>query len=147
MSEQQTFSVKLKNTQDYQFMVDFGDFGQLLTDEPSPLGEGKGPNPARLLIASVANCLCASLLFAVKKYHQEPGNISAEVTGTTERVDKRWRITKIAVALTLGNKPENIEHFERIISQFEDFCVVTQSVRRGIEVTVDIFDQQGKLIS
>jgi len=147
MSEQQKFLVKLHNMQGYQFMIDFGEFGELLTDEPAPLGNNEGPNPARLLIASVANCLCASLLFTIKKYHQQPGEVSAEVTGTTERVDKRWRITHIAVAITLGNEPENIAHFERIINQFEDFCVVTQSVRRGIDVSVDIYNQQGKLIT
>ena len=147
MAEQQEFSINLHNTQGYQFMIDFGEFGQLLTDEPAPLGEGQGPNPARLLIASVANCLCASLLFSIQKYHQHAGDISAKVTGTIERVEKRWRVTKILVAVTLGNDPDNIEHFDRIINQFEDFCVVTQSVRYGIDVTVDIFNNQGELIS
>ena len=128
-------------------MIDFGEFGQLLTDEPAPLGEGQGPNPARLLIASVANCLCASLLFSIQKYHQQAGEMSAKVTGTIERVEKRWRVTHISVALTLGNEAENIAHFDRIISQFEDFCVVTQSVRHGIEVNVDIFNSKGELVS
>ncbi len=147
MSTQQEFSIKLQHSQGYQFMIDFGEFGQLMTDEPAPLGEGQGPNPARLLIASVANCLCASLLFSIQKYHQQAGDISAEVTGSIERVEKRWRVTKISVAVTLTNDPENIEHFDRILNQFEDFCVVTQSVRQGIEVTVDVFNSQGQLIS
>ena len=146
MSEQQ-FSVELHHLQGYQFTIDFGEFGELVSDEPAPLGSGDGSNPARLLIASVANCLCASLLFSIQKYHQQAGELSAKVTGTLARVEKRWRVTDISVAITLGNAPENIEHFERIIAQFEDFCVVTQSVRSGIEVNVEIFNQQGQLIT
>jgi hypothetical protein len=42
-----------------------------LTDEPPPLGQGAGPNPSRLLAASVANCLSASLLFALRKFNPD----------------------------------------------------------------------------
>ena len=68
MPETQTFVVTLELLDNYRFQVDFGDFGQILTDEPEPLGESLGPNPGRLLAASVANCLAASLLFAVGKF-------------------------------------------------------------------------------
>ena len=35
---------------------------------------------------------------------------------------------------------------ERCLGQFEDFCVVTQSVRQGIPVTVEVVDAAGKLV-
>ncbi len=145
-SEEKSFSVKLELLENYVFKVDFGDFGELLTDEPSPLGQDKGPNPSRLLAASVANCLAASLMFAVRKFKEDPGQVRAEVRGALTRVDKRYRIESMQVQLQLGNAAESIPHLERVLAQFEDFCVVTQSVRHGIEVAVEVLDGDGVVV-
>lgn len=146
MAEQREFSVSLTLLQGYKFEVDFGEFGQLFSDEPAPLGEGDGPNPSRLLAASVANCLAASLMFAIRKFKEEPGKVSATVNGALERHDGRWRIGKLDVQLQLGNSAQHLPHLERALAQFEDFCVVTQSVRQGIEVSVSVTDSDGTLL-
>lgn len=50
----------------FQFLVDFAPgMLQLTTDEPPPLGVAAGPAPNQMLMAAVANCLCASLTFAL----------------------------------------------------------------------------------
>ena len=141
------FSVKMKLLENYIFQIDFGDFGNIITDEPSPLGDDEGPNPVRLLAAAVANCLAASLLFAIRKYKQEPGEVSAEVTGQTERVDGRWRVASMSVQLKLGNPADSIEKLQDALNKFEDFCVVTQSVRAGIPVEVSVEDSTGKALN
>jgi uncharacterized OsmC-like protein len=64
MTESNSFSVQMRLISGFKFEIDFGDAGQVFSDEPPPLGEGDGPNPSRLLAAAVANCLAASLLFA-----------------------------------------------------------------------------------
>lgn len=146
MAEQTQFSVQLKLLDGYKFEIDFGDAGQILSDEPPPLGAGDGPNPSRILAASVANCLAASLLFAIRKFKEDPGPVSAEVRGELERQEGRWRISKLHVNLQLGVQAASIEHLDRAISQFENFCVVTQSVRQGIEVAVQVRDNQETLL-
>lgn len=146
MAEQTQFSVQLKLLDGYKFEIDFGDAGQIFSDEPPPLGAGDGPNPSRLLAASVANCLAASLLFAIRKFKEDPGPVSAEVRGELERQEGRWRIGKLHVNLQLGAQAAAIEHLDRALSQFENFCVVTQSVRQGIEVAVQVRDNQGTLL-
>lgn len=146
MAEQTEFSVQLRLLDGFKFEIDFGDAGQLLSDEPPPLGDGEGPNPSRLLAAAVANCLAASLLFAVRKFKEDPGQVQAKVVGELERQDGRWRIGKLQVALQLGADAATIPHLERALSQFENFCVVTQSVRQGIEVTVQVRDRTGQLL-
>lgn len=146
MTESNSFSVHLRLLSGFKFEIDFGDAGQLLSDEPPPLGDGDGPNPSRLLAAAVANCLAASLLFAIRKFKEDPGEVSAEVKGELERQDGRWRIGKLQVELQLGTDAAAIPHLERALSQFENFCVVTQSVRQGIEVTVQVRDKQGQLL-
>ncbi|WP_287816681.1 hypothetical protein, partial [Idiomarina sp.] len=81
------FSVSMELVDNYKFLVDFGSYGELVSDEPEPLGEGQGPNPSRILAASVANCLAASLMFALRKFKDEPGKVSAKVKGHLDRVD------------------------------------------------------------
>ncbi len=143
MSENQSFSVSMELLENYLFQIDFGEFGNLMSDEPEPLGDGEGPNPARLLAASVANCLAASLMFAIRKYKEDPGKVKADVTGTLARVDGRYRIESLKVQVHLGNQAEAIPHLERAMAQFEDFCIVTQSVRSGIKVDVEVLDADG----
>ena len=81
MTETSDFSLQLSLINHYQFLVDFGEMGQLHTDEPEPLGLGDGPNPSRLLAAAVANCLAASLLFAIRKFKEDPGSLTVKVSG------------------------------------------------------------------
>ncbi|MCW8194571.1 OsmC family protein [Proteobacteria bacterium 005FR1] len=141
-----SFKVDIRLIENYLFEIDFGDFGNFMTDEPEPLGKGEGPNPARLLAASVANCLCASLLFALRKFKEDPGQVTASVSGNLGRVDRRWRIERMNVAIQLGADAEDLSHLERALEQFEDFCVVTQSVRNGIPVAVTVSDKSGALV-
>ncbi len=134
------FKLSLELLEDYKFVIDFGQFGEVISDEPEPLGSGEGPNPSRMLAASVANCLAASLIFALRKYKDDPGKVSADVSGKLERVDGRWRITNIGVELFLGNDQDALPHLSQALEQFEDFCGVTQSVRNGIDVDVKVYD-------
>ena len=138
--ENTSFEIQLKLVDNYIFEIDFGEFGNIITDEPEPLGSGEGPNPVRLLAASVGNCLAASLLFAVRKFKEEPGGVSATVGGRLDRVDGHWHVVEMLVTLRLGNATAAIPHLSRVLTQFEDFCVVTQSVRAGIPVQVEVRD-------
>jgi organic hydroperoxide reductase OsmC/OhrA len=147
MPEQMSFTIYLEQEQDYRFRVDFGglDVPSLLVDEPEPLGEGKGPNAARLLAAAVAHCLSASLLFCMRKFKQNPGKLRTDVTATLVRNERgRLRIGRIDAAIRLGDAVERIAHFDRCLEQFEDFCVVTGSVRQGIPVGVRVMNGEGR---
>jgi uncharacterized OsmC-like protein len=140
------FTLKLSRQQDYRFNVEFDLAGvpDLQLDEPAPLGAGSGPNASRLLAAAVANCLSASLLFCLSKFKQEPGEIVADVKGRMTRNEKgRLRVGGFDVDIHLGQSVERLEH---CAEQFEDFCVVTDSVRHGIPVNVRVLDAEGQLI-
>lgn len=74
MSE--TVSITVTQKQDYQFLVDFGKaMPTLVADEPSPMGKGEGPAPTQMLLAAVANCLSASLIFSLTKFKQDAGGM------------------------------------------------------------------------
>lgn len=135
-----TVRVTITRQTGYRFLVDFGEgLPDTVADEPPPLGEGAGPNPNQLLLAGVANCLSASLLFALQKFKQDPGAVTATATATLARNEaKRLRIAGIEVQLSLAKAAHELEHLDRALAQFEDFCTVTQSVRQGIPVAVRV---------
>lgn len=148
MSEQQQFTIRLEQQKDFAFLIRFDkDFAPLLTDEPPPLGADSGPNPSRLLAASVANCLSASLLFALRKLNNDPGTLVATVTATIGRnAGRRLRIQSMDVVIQLDQAAEYLDKLPQALESFEDFCVVTQSVRSGFQVSVQVLDHDGKSV-
>ena len=145
---QSPVTVTLQQQADYQFAIHFGE-GQppLLADEPPPLGQGLGPSPLQLLAAAVGNCLSDSLLFALKKFKQNPEPIRTEVQATVGRNDQgRLRVQRIDVTLSLGCPAAQLEHLDRVVNQFEDFCTVTQSVAQGLDVFTRVQDSQGLVV-
>lgn len=145
MSDSMEFAFSLEQREDYAFLIRFDqDIPALLADEPAPLGKGAGPNPSRLLAASVANCLSASLLFSLRKFKNDTGKLTASVTGRMERNERgRLRVGGVSVDIRLGVAAETLQHLDRALEQFEDFCVVTQSVRSGFPVDVVVTDVAG----
>lgn len=143
------FRIELRQQEGYRFTVKFDqpELPALMVDEPPPLGTGAGPDPARLLGVAVANCLAASLLFALRKFGNEPGPLRALADVALVRNDQgRLRIPRIEVELHLGVPWGALRHANRALAQFEDYCVVTQSVRAGIEVLVQVLDSAGTLM-
>jgi uncharacterized OsmC-like protein len=149
MSGEQLIELSLEQVEDYEFRVRFDGtpIPDLVTDETSPLGGDAGPNPSRLLVAGVANCLVASLLFALRKFKNAPGKLTAKVRASLTRNEHgRLRITHIAVDLQLAEAAAAFEHADRALAQFEDFCIVTESVRQGITVDVNVRDATGTIV-
>jgi uncharacterized OsmC-like protein len=148
MSDSQTFTFSLEQHDAFAFLVRFdNDLPTLLTDEPPPLGKNGGPNPSRLIAAGVANCLCASLLFALGKFKNEPGKVVGTVTARMGRNEKnRLRIDGMAVDIRFEAAADSMVQLDRVLAQFEDFCVVTQSVRSGFPVAVTVRDGDGTVL-
>jgi putative phosphoribosyl transferase len=140
LADGERFTLTLSRQQGYQFAADFGAEGvpPLVLDEPPPLGTGTGPNPTRVLAAAIGNCLSASLLYCLEKARVPVSDFGATVEGELVRNPQgRLRIGGIRVTLApvIGADPARIE---RCRALFEDFCIVTQSVRDGIDVEVDV---------
>lgn len=137
--------VTLEQQEDFHFAIRFGDAIPLLhSDEHPPLGKGAGPSPDQLLAAAVGNCMSASLLFALRKFKQAPEPIRTEVEATTGRNEaNRLRIQRIAVRITLGMPAAGLQHLDRVLQQFEAYCTVGESVRQGIPVDVEVYDNRG----
>lgn len=140
MAEEKGFELTLRLQEGYRFAVDFGGgLPELLVDEPAPLGAGVGPNAARLLGAAVGNCLAASLEFCLQRSRVPLHGMEVTVRGTIVRNEEgRFRIASVAVTLAPEVAPEDRERMQRCLDVFEDFCIVTQSVRNGLQVDVTV---------
>ena len=138
-------TVELTQQHDYRFDIHFAQTIPVLTsDEPAPLGTGQGPSPVQLLCAAVGNCLSDSLLFALRKFKQAPEPLRCEVQAETGRnPEGRLRILGIHATISLGVAASSLQHLDRALAQFEEFCTVTQSVRQAMPVRVTVIDANG----
>ncbi len=145
MSENGELTVSLELIDEYRFNVSFERAGvDLLMDEPEPLGDGAGPNATAVLSAAIGNCLSASLLFCLRKAKIEPQGVRTTVRTALERNERgRLRIgeTRVEIRLDADAPPDRMS---RCLEVFEDFCIVTQSVRGGLDVDVAVVDVEGE---
>jgi len=78
-------------------------------------------------------------VFCLKKVRVEPRTVTADVTARIVRNEQgRFRIGDVDVDLSLAIADEDTAGFERCQGLFEDFCIVTESVRHGIPVNVRV---------
>jgi uncharacterized OsmC-like protein len=134
------FDLRVEQIDGFEFRVKFDkeQFAPLTMDEPPPLGRDGAPNATRVLAAAIGNCLSASLVFCLKKANVTAENVAADVHVEIVRNEqKRLRVGKVDVTIRSG-LPADHAALRGCLSTFEDFCIVTQSVRRGIEVNVTV---------
>ncbi|HEY5628263.1 MAG TPA: OsmC family protein [Candidatus Limnocylindrales bacterium] len=138
-------NARLEQEQNYRFRITFpGMEATVRSDLPPPTGGGTGPSPEHLLAAAVGNCLSASLLFALRKFKQAPDPIRTTAEPKVGRnAAGRLRVESIAVRIDLGAPAGSLEHLDRVLATFEDFCTVTASVRGAIAVDVQVYDRDG----
>ena len=142
MSDSREHRVELRFVRGYEFVATFKDaekHDSIVFDEPPPLGEGSGPNAAAVLAAAVGDCLAASFAFCLRKVRLEPLDLTANVVAHVARNEQgRYRVTGIDVELVPELQDHDLARLDRCERLFEDFCVVTESVRRGIPVNVTV---------
>ena len=141
MSEERSFRVEVDREEGFVFTADFGldGVGPLVMDEPEPLGAESGPNASKVLAAAVGNCLSASLLFCLQRSRVDVSGMRAAVEGVMARNEGgRWRIRDMHVVISPSVSEGDRGKLERCVELFKDFCIVSESVRQGIPITIDV---------
>jgi uncharacterized OsmC-like protein len=142
MAEERTHHVTVRLARGYEFVAEFPDIPgapSILFDEPEPLGTNAAPNAAAVLGAAIGNCLAASLTFCLRRARMDVADMTAEVTTHVAKNEKgRFRVSAIDVQLTPKIGGASAPQLERCEALFEDFCIVTASVQRGIPVNVSL---------
>jgi uncharacterized OsmC-like protein len=147
MSDETVHETTLTLGAGYTFTASFDRMPEvppILLDEPPPVGTGQGPNAAALLATAVGNCLGASLLFCLRKSRADVTGMTVRVAARVARNERgRFRIAGIDVEVAPRLASEEQARLERCAPLFEDFCVVTESVRKGIPVSVAVKTSEG----
>ena len=134
-----SFELRIDRVHDYEFRVRFDrpKVPDLLIDEPPPLGHETGPNPVRLLAAAIGSCLSASLLFCLSRAKIPVHDLTTDVHVDLARNDRnRLRVGRVSVRLHPA--VDDPGALASCLTTYEDFCIVTQSVREGLDVQVDV---------
>ena len=146
MSDERTYRTTVRLAHDYEFVAEFDDLAtpsSLVLDEPPPLGGDHGPNAAAVLGAAVGDCLAASLAFCLHKSRVNMDHLEAEVVTHIGRNERgKLRIVAIDVALKPEIDDADAGRLRRCERLFEDFCIVTESVRHGIPVNVSVAERE-----
>ena len=131
---------KLGLLERFRFKVEFDVdvVPNLVVDEMKPIGEGLGPNPTRMLSAAVGHCLSSSLLYCLGKAKIKVKKLDTIVKADVERNEGGYlRVASLEVQIHLEVNEKDKLRVPRCLSIFENYCTVTQSIRKGIEVKVN----------
>ncbi len=138
MAESPTTTLKL--LEGFKFKAEFDhNLPSIIVDELAPLGKNEGPNPSRLLSVAIGHCLSSSLLFCLQKAHIKVQDLQTTIKADVQRnSDGFLRIESVDVSVKLDVAEEDKPRLPRCLSLFENYCTVTQSIRQGIKVNVDV---------
>lgn len=149
ISEDNQFTIELKHLEGLEFRVRFDQkqMEEMLVGKPPSDSGGTGPNASRLLAAAAANCLSASLLYCIGKNDPPAGSLRTRATCHLNRNEKgRTRIQSIAITLEVNRELEQALRMKRCLDLYEDFSVVTASLRQGFPVDVRVVNRQGETL-
>jgi uncharacterized OsmC-like protein len=111
----------------------------LVVDEAEPIGCDDGPNPSGLLAAAVGHCTSSSLIYCLSKARIQVKDLETTVkTKFARNEEGRWRVAGIDVSLRLEIDEKDKKRAPTCLKIFEDYCTVTQSVRKGIPVHIEV---------
>ena len=150
MADESVSTVSVTLQEAYQFLATFNDLpdaAPIILDERPPVGTARGPNAEALLAAAIGNCLASSLLFCLRRSRVDVTGLESNVKVHVARSEPgRLRVAGIEVELEPRLAAEDdSERLERCRQVFEDFCIVTASVRKGIDVQVKVSPPQSHL--
>ena len=108
---------------------------RLLIDRPvAKGGADRGPLGGELLLLSLGGCFMSTLLAAIRAREARVSNVRVEVIGTVEETPDRY--TKIA--MTVHADHDDADLARKLIRVAENGCLVTSTLKQGLEVTCDL---------
>ena len=143
MSEQVSTKVSLEMEEEMIFKCNLGlpKYEEFFIDEAHhDKDEMWGPNPSRLLASAILGCLSASFMFCLQKRKLTLDDFKAEAEIIIARNEKKlFRVKEINVQLNpKSSDPAVVKRIEQCKKFFEQYCTITESVRAGIDVNVEI---------
>jgi uncharacterized OsmC-like protein len=150
MVHEENTIVDLKLEKDMIFKINLGyeKIKELFIDETiDERSKVWGPDAAHLLAMAVLGCLNASFIFCLNKRNLTIDDLEAHAEVSFKKNDKGYiRVKKIDVnIIPKTNNPATLKRINQCIKKmkddkmfFEESCIITASVREGIDVDVKV---------
>jgi len=143
MSNELKSRVGLHQEKEMIFKCDLGNLrmDNLYIDESNKKKNEKiGPSPIKLLGLSVLGCLAASFSFCLQKKDFSLSELEGKAEVTIARNEKTfWRVKKIDIELNPKiDTPEIRKRVDQCRDFFEQYCIISESLRTGFEVNVNL---------
>jgi len=91
------------------------------------------------LSAAVGHCLSSSLLYCLSKARIRAKNLETTVKlQTAINEEGPLRVKEINVRIVLDVNEDDKARLPRCLDIFENYCTVTESVRKGVPVNVEM---------
>ena len=99
-------------------------------------GENKGFRPMELLLYGVGGCSAIDVVLILKKQKEEVTNVSIEIEGQREKVDKAMPFKKIHVHFIVEGKNLSHSKIEKAIAlSMNDYCSASKTLKGNVEIT------------
>jgi uncharacterized OsmC-like protein len=141
--KERRFTVNLKYESGFRFVSQAGEDGvphgkPYVSDEPDPVGEASGPATPALLGSAIGHCLSASLLEALRSAGADVSSFETDVTAVVKpNEDGLPRIDHVDVLLRPSVR-EADAGAEVCAGIFENYCTVSSSLKKGIDIRVHV---------
>ena len=117
--------------------------GELTTLDIAAPKEFDGPgdkwSPEELLVASVADCLILTFRAMANASKLEWSDLSCEVKGTLEMVDRKTKFTEIYINASLTiNSQEDEGKAVQVLEKAENNCLITNSLTAKTHLNTDV---------
>jgi uncharacterized OsmC-like protein len=143
LSDDYKSEVGLKLEEEMIFKCDLGQINMddLYIDEQHKKSQEKiGPNPSKLLALSILGCMSASFAFCLQKKNFSLSDFNGKAFIISKRNHRGfWRIKEIKLELHPKiDTPEMRERANKCQKFFEQFCIISESIKEGIKITTNL---------
>lgn len=102
-------------------------------------GPGDQWSPETLLVASVADCFILTFRAIAKASKLAWSRLECRTEGVLDRVEGKAQFTEFRVHASLTvEEGANVERAERLLEKAEQTCLVTNSLKAPVTLTVEI---------
>ena len=113
--------------------------GELLMDEPSPMGPGHGPEAVSTFVASATYCMVSSLNYYLAKARVVPSELSARGHVEMRLTDDMFRrIDRLDIDISIVVTEKEMKRLMRALERFTDLCIITESIKGSFPINVRV---------
>jgi putative redox protein len=132
--ETSKMKIKIHQISDSTSEAEIRDHRILIDRTTAKGGQDRGPMGGELFLTSIGGCFTSTLLAAIKAREARVSEVQVEVAGTL--VDSPMRFSAVEIYVT-ANCMEP-EHFERLVEIAERGCIMMNTLRGKLDLTVRI---------